>query len=287
MRAVAHAAAAIALAAPLFADAEVLAPRVAAGLFAAELRTLDQVAGVRDGAGDVRVDPIPVRLHVEGLPWVQEAAAAAVLADGGYDVGEGPHRLVGELAIDGRAAAARWSLERRGWSVHAPSPTTRRLLPALAIVPLVLGAMAQRRWGRAPWIMLAVAACAQALSWLWPWPASLPAASVPGQLAASPLLAPLFGVARAMDDQAVAWAGGVIALCLVLAWFDHRRTRDRNPVVAGVVLVVGALVWCEAAARVSCGAWLMTASGVIGAIALVAWFVALPRADSGERRTTT
>jgi len=264
---------AFAAAALWFASPESLAERVAPGLFGSELAALDRAAGIRDADGTVRVEPVPVRVEVEGPPWVQSAALAAVVADAGYAVGQGPHRLLGEFVLDGHAAAARWSLERRGWAVRAPAPTARRLLPALAWAPLLLALLAHRRWRRPAWIAAAAAIAAQALSFAWPWPSGLPTPTPADELRSSPAIRPLLQLATELDEGGVAIAGGVIALCLVLAWFDHRRSPDRPVPLAGLAIAIAALVWVEAALRVSCGAWMTTPSGALSLLGAVGFSV--------------
>jgi hypothetical protein len=263
----------LAAAALWFVSSESLAERVAPALFGSELAALDRAAGIRDADGRVRVDPVVVRVEVDGPPWVQSAALAAVAQDPAYLVAQGPHRLLGEFALDGHAAAARWSLERRGWAVRAPAPTARRLLPALAWAPLLLALLAHRRWRRPAMIAAATAVATQALALGWPWPSGLPAPTLADQLRTSPAIRPLLELAAQLDERGVAIAGGVIALCLVLAWFDHRRSPDRPVPVAGFVIAIAALVWCEAAVRVSCGAWLVTPSGALSLLGAVGYLV--------------
>lgn len=265
------------------ADGETLARAAAPSMFAIELAELDRLAGARGDDGEARA-VVEVRVEVEGPPWVQEAGREAVADDAAYRVGEGPHRLVGELYVDGRAAVARWSLERRGWSVHPPSPTIRRLHPALAILPLLLAVGVAWRVRRPAWCVAGAALVAQLLSWLWPWSPELPLVTARAQLESSPLLFPVFAFARSLGEHTNAIAGGVIALCVVLAWMDHRRRRDGVDVGVALIMIVGALAWCEAAARVSCGPWLLTWAGMIAASALVAFaFLTCPAAPSGAR----
>lgn len=271
-----------------FVDNDALSSRVAASLFDSELAALDAAAGMRDAGGGVRVDPVGVRVDVEGPAWVRVAALGAVAEDPAYVIGEGPHRLIGEFAVDGHAAAARWSLERRGWAVRAPNPTTRRMLPALAWLPLLFAVLAFRRWQRPAAAAIGVGVAAQAASFSWPWPTGLPIPTAGDELRASPLLGPILRLATSLDDRGVAIAGGVIALCVVLAWFDHRRSRERPVPWARVAVVVGSLAWCEAAARVSCIAWLTTGWGFTSAAALAVYFVATrPRRAVPIERTAT
>ncbi len=266
-----------------FASPESLAERVAPALFASELDALDRAAGIRDADGRVRVDPVVVRVEIDGPSWVQSAALSAVAHDSAYAVAQGPHRLLGEFVLDGHAAAARWSLERRGWAVRAPAPTARRLLPALAWAPLLLALLAHRRWRRPATIAATTAVASQALALGWPWPSGLPTPTLADQLRTSPVIRPLLELAAQLDDRGVAIAGGVIALCVVLAWFDHRRSPDRPVPVAGFVIAIAALVWCEAAVRVSCGAWFMTPSGALSLLGVVGHLVLRRRGPTPGR----
>lgn len=273
----------VAAALTFVADAETLARGAAPSMFAVELAALDRLVGTHDDEGEPRAI-VDVRVDVEGPDWVRDAAMAAVAADPAYRVGDGPHRLSGELYVDGHAAVARWSLERRGWAMHTPTPTLRRLLPALAIVPLLVALLVAVRTRRHAWCVAAAGALAQLGAWLWPWPPELPRVGAGAQLESSPLLAPVFGLARSLGEHTEAIAGGVIALCVVLAWMDHRRRRQGVDVTAALATIVGALAWCEAAARVSCGPWLLTWSGALAAAALVAFVVLarMPAAAGGR-----
>jgi hypothetical protein len=102
------------------------------------------------------------------------------------------------------------------------------------------------------------------------------------QLRASWVIRPLLDLGARLDERGVAIAGGVIALCVVLAWFDHRRSRDRPLPVVGLAIAVSAIAWSEAALRVSCGAWLTTFSGAGAAAALLGFFLgSRPRGGRG------
>ena len=68
--------------------------------------------------------------------------------------------------------------------------------------------------------------------------------------------------------------GGVIALCMVLAGFDHRRSGDRGGVllISGVLGAMGALAWVEIAGRVGLFAWMGTGAGFASILTMaVAW----------------
>lgn len=229
----------------------------------AELDALERVAGLT-GDGD----PLPVRIEVDGPAWVAEAAAAVLVRHSSFVLADGPHRITASVGVEADTLVARWSLERRGWAIHAPDATTRRLLPALAIGPLVLGLVLWWRVRRPGAVALGVATGVQALAMWWPWPAAIP--RPPSRTAESSLAATVVEWARAMDDSGVAIAAGVIAMCGVLAWFDHRRSKGSTRIAEPLVVVLAAVAWLEAAARLGCGAWATTGLGLVGSAALVA-----------------
>ncbi|MFO0633794.1 MAG: hypothetical protein U0168_13175 [Nannocystaceae bacterium] len=67
----------------------------------------------------------------------------------------------------------------------------------------------------------------------------------------------------------------MVALGLVLAWFDQRRSPQRSSraLLRGVAAVFAAAAWFEAAVRVSALAWATTLPGAVGllAVAAVLW----------------
>jgi hypothetical protein len=259
----------VALVAVLVPSDERLAASAGPRALDAELTALERTAGL-DGASD----PLGVRVEVDGPDWLADAATGVVAEHDAFALGEGPHRLTASVGVDGPALVARWSLERRGWAIHAPHATTRRLLPVLAVAPLLLGLLIWWRGGRGVAVAVGVALVVQATATWWPWPASIPRPAT--RAAESALVAWIVDVAQAMDDHAVAIAAGVIALCGVLAWFDHRRSKSGTRIGGPLLVVVCALAWFEAAVRVGCGAWLGTAWGVVGAAAAIGgWVVAV------------
>ena len=111
------------------------------------LADLDLVAGLRDATGTSAVaQPIPVAIDVDAPAWVVAAVEDAVANDDVYSVRDGPHRILGELVVTPPVLALRVSLERRGWVLHGAA-VRRRLLPALAVVPAVVG-IAAWAWSR-------------------------------------------------------------------------------------------------------------------------------------------
>lgn len=238
-------------------SAERLAQAAADDALDAELVSLERVAGLASAS-----DPLPVRIEVDGPPWATDAARAVAARHPSFAPADGPHRLTASVGAEANTLVVRWSLERRGWAIHAPDATTRRLLPALAIVPLLLGLAIWWRVGRAAPVAVGVALVVQALAAWWPWPAAIP--RPPSLTAESSVVAAIVDWAGAMDDRGVAIAAGVIALCAVLAWFDHRRSKGSTRIATPLVVIVSAVAWLEAAVRLGGGAWATTAWGLVG-----------------------
>lgn len=256
-------------------DDGTLLARVMPALARTELAALDEIAGLHDPS---RVgDALPVAITADDAAAV--AVAEAVADDPAYRIAEGPHRLVAELVATGRACALRLSLERRGWMVHTPKPTRRRLAPALAVLPTLAGLATWARWRDRVVAIVVAALLAQLAVALWPWPAELPPAGALDDLASSPLVAPLVALARGLDDLGTALAAGVIALCLVLAWFDHRRspTRGARGLARGLAAVLGVLALVEAAVRSGWAASCLTLVGAATTAVVIGVAVCVPR----------
>lgn len=257
------------------ADREAMALAVVPALAREGLADLDVVAGLRDPTGArTAVQPVAVAIEVEGPAWVAAAIEEAAANDDVYAVRGGPHRILGELVVTPPSVALRVSLERRGWVLHGAA-VRRRLQPALAVVPALVG-VAAWAWSRRGALAIVLAAIvAQVLLAVWPWPTGLAAPRWSADVVAGPMGALVVRLARGMDDTAVALAAGVVALTAVLAVFDHRRSRTRGGrvLVSGVVALVGAVAWLEAAGRASVGAWITTVGGMIAVASAVALVV--------------
>jgi hypothetical protein len=271
--------------ASLWTDSTALLERVLPALARSELATLDQLAGLRTDEGSPRSDaPLPVELDAAA----PAAVRAAIAADEVYAPGPGPHHLFVELVVLERAAALRLSLERRGWTVHAPTPSRRRLFPGLAMVPMLIGLLAWARWRDRVIALVAAAGLAQLAVTLWPWPVALPAGSLRADLLAAPLVAPALALALRLDELGSMLAGGLIALCLVLAWFDHRRSRARGGrwLLRALLGAIAAVSLVEASTRASLPAWCTTWIGALASIGLVVLVVrcraAWPTGSPGE-----
>jgi hypothetical protein len=180
----------------------------------------------------------------------------------------------------------RLALERRGWSVHAPRPTRRRLLPALAAWPVLLGLATWARWRAGVVAVVVAAVLAQLALAVWPWPDAVPPASAREDFVRGPLVAPIVALARGLDELGTALAAGVIAMCLVLAWFDHRRSRSTGArtLVRGLAAVMGVVALVEAIARSGWAASWLTLAGAATLVLVLVATLAVPRVWHGAAK---
>jgi hypothetical protein len=84
-------------------------------------------------------------------------------------------------------------------------------------------------------------------------------------------------MARALPDSTTAFGLALVAACVVLIYFDHRRSRQRGGrlLLGGLLGLLGAAAWIEAAARMGAVGLLVSASGWIALIGIAGlWWVA-------------
>ncbi len=257
------------------------AERAAATAAEVELIELARLAGLE--GGDDRRSPVPVRLDFEGDPWGEAVVAQAIGDSGVFELRPGPHALVAQFIDGGSALAVQIALERRGWSIRAPQPTRRRVLPAGAAIAAAAGAAAwlRRRSALLGWWIAAVGV--QLIAAAWPWPLGFPRPSVDDDILGGPVMTVLRSLANDMRQFEVAIAAGVLALCVVLIAFDHRRSRSQGfmPAIRGLLGVVGAIVFVEGAARIGLAAWVPTVAGLIGSVAAAVAVALFMRARTG------
>ena len=188
-----------------------------------------------------------------------------------FSPGQGPHQLRFEYVQDGRTWAVRGQLWRKGWSLRPPEPAIARIVPWVVVLAAALGAVLWIR--RVPLAIAAAVAAIAAQAGLSavPWPEALLRPTWSEAIANGPAGRAVTGWARALPQQSVAIGAGVIALCVVLMVFDHRRSRDRGgwALVTALVTVVSAVVWIEAALRAEALAWASTGLGALGTLGLV------------------
>lgn len=239
---------------------------------------LGRLAGVRDGEGRSTGATLQVQVVQNGGElWVGEAIAAAVDDDPAFARGDAPHLITVEVVHAGPATAVRMGLWRRGWSLGAPRPVVARAAPWVALLALAMGALL-RAVGRRPGSSLLVAGVlAQAGTLLLPWPGPGARPGLLKEWQAGPLGTSVRLLAERLPDVSTAVGGGVIALCLLLAAFDHRRSRGRGGglVLFGLLGVLGLSLLLEAAVRVGVPCALEQVGGWIALLgALGLWWVA-------------
>lgn len=249
---------------------------------------LGRLAGVRAPDGQ----PTGTALEVEvvqngGELWVGEAVGAAVDDDSAFVRGDGPHRLAAEVVQAGPTTALRLGLWRRGWSLGPARPVVARAAPWIVLGALSIGALVRSR-GRGLGTSLAVAGGLAQLGTLvlaWPGPGARPGLVQEWQ--DGPLGTSVRLVAERLPDAATAIGTGIIALCLVLAAFDHRRSRGRGGalVLGGVVGMLGVLALVEAGMRVGVRGLFGQLAGWISILAVAAlWWIASRGRPRGPTR---
>ncbi|MCA9655767.1 MAG: hypothetical protein H6712_08235 [Myxococcales bacterium] len=248
--------------------------RGAIGRDLVRIADLASLRGTEGSAGPTAT--MPVTVIPEGGPgWLGAAAEAAVEADPVFTSGE-PHLLRVDLVEHARCYGVRSQLWRQGWSLRAPDPLWVTPAPWVALLSLLAGAgWAGLRRRLAGGLALA-GVLAQLLVLALPWPPGFARPSLQDRWHDGPLGHAVVELARALPDASVAIGAGVVTLCLVLMIFDHRRSSEAGGgvVAAGMLGVLGALAWLEAALRVGLVPWVAQPAGwlaLVGAAGLWAW----------------
>lgn len=281
-------AALLSVVASLFAAGEGTRRQTVEGL---AVRSLDQLAllsGIRDDAGNsLRGEPLPVVVVQEGgSMWVREAVIEAVERDGHFADANSRHLLRIEVVETDQMIALQLRLWRQGWDLRTPELLRGRVVPWVPVLAGVLGALvAFLVWRVGPGLLVAGFLSQTMLAGL-PWPAeSIPPVSWIEEVKAGPLLGPLFELTRSMPSWGTAVGVAVVVFCLMLVWFDHRRSKERKDSieirtvsVTSVLLFLGGLLWLEAALRGGMGAAMHTIPGAVTVVVLaLAWLPAIRR----------
>jgi hypothetical protein len=260
------------------------------GLARRSIDELALLAGVADDQGKLlRDEPMAVEVIADGGPlWVLDVVERAVERSSYFAVSSSPHLLRAEIIDERAGVALQLHLWRGGWELREPEPRRVQIAAWAAVVAGLLGAVAATYTRKISVGLVTAGVFAQLLLALDPPPRELfPPQSTLTAWAEGPLFGDLLASIRAMSPLQVAIAAAVIAACLVLVAFDHRRSRGQSgdvglgwASVAALLGTVGAVAWIEAASRGSLfaacdlrfGAW----SGWLAAIGLiVAWLPAI------------
>lgn len=268
------------------------------GLARRSIDELALLAGLADDQGKLlREEPMAVEVIADGGPmWVLETVERAAEQSRYFEVDASPHLLRGEIIDERGGVALQLHLWRGGWELREPQPYRVRIAAWAAVVAGLLGAVAGLFTRKLSVGLATAGVLSQLLLAIDPLPPELfPPQRMFAAWAEGPLLGELIRAIRAMSTLHVALASAVVAACLVLVAFDHRRSRGQGGDVglgsAGIAAVVGgfgALAWIEAASRgslfaacdVRFGAW----SGYLALLGLiVAWLPAIRVAREGWR----
>lgn len=256
-------------------------------------RSIDELAllaGLADDHGKLlRDEPMAVEVIADGGPlWVLDAVERAAEQSPWFTIDASPHLLRSEIIDERGGVALQLHLWRGGWELREPQPYRVRIAAWAAVLAGLLGAVAATYTRKLSIGLASAGVLAQLLLAIDPLPAELfPPQRLLAAWAEGPLFGPLFTKIQAMSTMSMAAASAVVAACLVLVAFDHRRSRGQGGDVglgsAGLAAVIGsfgALAWIEAASRGSLfaacdlrfGAW----SGWLALLGLiVAWLPAI------------
>ena len=258
-------------------DHEAASQRAARNALSSVLVQLGTKAGVRDPSGAVTLRPLPVEAVLEGGPlWLRGDLEAAIEADPAFELGDSPHLVRVEVVGSARAYGLAGSLFRQGWYDRLPHPVRVRIAPWVATVTAVFGlllAFAVRRVGAG---LAAAGVAAQLTSAALPWQVPLSPSSWSVAVSEGPLGAAVIRWARGLPDQTLAIGIGVVVLCGILMYFDHKRSPKRGGLLlaGGIVGAAGLLLWVEAAARAGLLGWGPSTAGIAAlSILAVAWAV--------------
>ena len=256
-------------------DTEAASQRAARTALSSILVQLGTKAGVRDASGKVTLRPLPVEAALEGGPLSLRAdLEAAIEADPAFELGDSPHLVRVEVIGSERAYGLAGSLFRQGWYDRLPHPVRVRIAPWVATITGVFGllvAFAVRRVGAG---LAATGVAAQATLAVLPWEVPLAPSSWTVAVQEGPLGATVIHWARGLPDQTVAIGIGVVVLCVILIYFDHKRSPKRGGLLlaGGIVGAAGLLLWVEAAARAGLLGWGPSTAGILAlSILAVAW----------------
>ncbi|HLT39126.1 MAG TPA: hypothetical protein VK034_22735 [Enhygromyxa sp.] len=260
------------------------------GLARRSIDELALLAGLADDEGKLlRDQPMAVEVIADGGPlWVLDVVGRAAEQSRWFTVGSSPHLLRGEVIDERGGVALQLHLWRGGWELREPTPRRVRIAAWAAVLAGLLGAVAATYAGRLSVGLATAGVFGQLLLAVDPLPSELfPPEGVFSAWSSGPLFGDAIAAIRAMSPLQVALAAAVVAACLVLVAFDHRRSRGQGGDLglgwAGIAAVFGsfgAIAWLEAASRGSLlaacdlrfGAW----AGWLAMLGLiVAWLPAI------------
>ena len=252
------------------------------------------LAGLADDRGQLlRDEPMAVEVIADGGPiWALDAVERAAETSPWFTASSSPHLLRSEVINARGGVALQLHLWRGGWELREPDPRRIRIAAWAAVLAGLLGACVATVTARLSVGLAAVGVSGQVLLAFNRLPPELfPPQGLVAAWAEGPVFGPLVTSIRSMSAMQMAITAAVLAACLILVAFDHKRSRDEDEDVgldvglgrAGVAAVLGTfgmIAWIEAASRGSLfaacdwrfGAW----AGWLALIGLiVAWLPAI------------
>ncbi len=262
----------------------------------ASVPALDELAMSAGMLGDdwqLRIpEPLAVQTVQGGGPgWMRESIASELPQSRAFREGGSPHLLRIEGVDAERGFATQLRLWRAGWDLRLPQPVRRRMQPGTFGAAVGVGACVWAASRRLAWGVL-VAGLASVLA-LALFALELPVPGAKGlmdELAHAPFWVGLSALFTANEQLSTSLIFALVAFCLVLAYFDHRRSRDDASSLTlprtffdALALGAGGLLLVETALRSGWWDALSSLWGGLGALALVGACVAARFAASSSR----
>lgn len=257
------------------------------------LGRLALLAGLVDDQGrPTRDEPFEVVIAQEGGPrFVGDGVRDALRRQRAFVEGDGHHLLRAQAALGTHAMSLQLRLWRQGWDVRGPEPVRLHFAPWIAFVAGLLGAAITAAVRRFDIGVLAAGVSAQLAVQTLPRPR--PMGYGQGDATAwahSPAVEAVRALLAADTAVISAVLLAVLATCLVLVAFDHRRSAAREDglglnaaVLSAVAFSAGALGWIEAAGRTSLGAVVSFPMTLLALAALVGTWVLVGAARTQRR----
>ncbi len=283
--------AALAVGLSLFAAGETTQQNALRGLAKRGVEQLSRVANLEGDAGErLAGEALRVQITQDGGPrWVRDELLK-VLVDNPFlepsDATQNALRV--EIVSDMNTIVLQLHLYRRGWVVRGAEPFRVRVMPWVPTLVMALAAVAALVRRRPVLGLVMAGVLGQVLLLCLPSESPFVTRSWSDEVASGPLLAFMDGVGR--GPQGAAMGAGILVFCLMLAVFDHHRSRGkvgsmtlRQTGWVAMLVAIGGLAWVDCSARTS---WFASLGGWQGNLVLLlllcAWMPAIH--GSWERR---
>lgn len=254
------------------------------------LHTLALSSQVVNSRGPAIAGGLPVEIvQGAGEGWERDLVEEAVNNYEGFVARPSRHLLRVETIRGERGHALQLRLSRVNQDVMLPTPLQRRAQPYLFVLACLLGSALGWR-SRRPGFGL-VAAALLSFAFLALYPLDAPLIGYPRltfELAEAPLWMGIVGVVARFERYLTAIVAAVVVFCALLAYFDHRGSReDVDSLSAPRILFdafglsVAALLLLESGTR---SGWSASVSGSWGAFSAVTLIGACAVAFVGAKK---